>query len=95
MCIIFNQCWMKSEAGSKEEPETRVELGKNSQSRQQKLRQGYIEKSIIPGSDVHSPASIHGPGQARPGQSDGLTMALARPKILESQSRQLRPRLLS
>jgi hypothetical protein len=49
MCIIFNQYWTKSEAGSEEEPETQVELGKNSKSRQQKLRQGYIEKSIIPG----------------------------------------------
>jgi hypothetical protein len=40
------------EAGSEEEPETQVELGKNSQLRQQKLRQGYIEKSVIPGSNL-------------------------------------------
>jgi hypothetical protein len=49
MCIIFNQYRTKLEAGSEEEPETQLELGKNSQSRQQKLRQGYIEKSVIPG----------------------------------------------
>jgi len=49
-------------------------------------------------SDVHSPASSRGPGQAgqaRPGQSHSLTTALAWPKIFESQSRRLRPRLLS
>ena len=34
-------------------------------------------------------------GQAKPGQSRGLTMALVWPEILESQSRRLRPRLVS
>jgi hypothetical protein len=46
-------------------------------------------------SDVHGPASSHGPGQARPGQSHNLTTALAWPKIFESQNCRLRPWLLS
>ena len=45
-------------------------------------------------SDVHGLASSHGPGQARPGQSHGLTTALAWPEILESQSCWPRPWLL-
>jgi hypothetical protein len=47
----------------------------------------------LAGSDVHGLASGHGPGQARLGQSHGLTMALARPEILESRSCWLRLRL--
>ena len=47
----------------------------------------------MPTSDVHGPASSRGPGQA--GQSHGLPTALARLKILKSQSRQLRPQLLT
>jgi hypothetical protein len=40
-------------------------------------------------------ARLQAVGQAKPGQSHGLTMALAWPKILESQSHWLRPRLSS
>ena len=50
-------------------------------------------------SDVHGLASGRGPGQPSPirpagPQSYGLTTALARPEVLESQSHRLRPRLL-
>jgi hypothetical protein len=38
-------------------------------------------------------ARLQAVGQAKPGQSHGLTTALARPENLESQSRRLRPRL--
>jgi len=51
--------------------------------------------TLLISSDVHGPASGRGPGQAGPGQSHGLTTALAWPEILESRSRRLRPRLLS
>jgi hypothetical protein len=49
----------------------------------------------VTGSDVHSPASSHGPGQARLGQSHGPTMALAWLEIPKSQSHRLRLWLLN
>ena len=61
-----------------------------------------IKKRWNEGSDLPGPAQSREPGQAGPvwagpGQAigDGLAMALARPRVAESQSRRLRPGLWS
>jgi hypothetical protein len=58
-------------------------------SGQHQSNQVFARWGLHNASDVHGPASSCGPGQAKPGQSHGLTAALARLTFLESQSRWL------